>query len=293
MSGLSIEDQKEQLRAMSGSVPAVVADSTVIIVGANAPVVRHFGSGTLLRVVDKSFVVTAAHVLRSACLSGATVGISGGDSNFIATAGSWILSDGIGDVSGTDPLDIAVYPLGEDQTARMRKRTFLRLTDVSFSTDLSYGYFLISGFPQIWSGECNDMIETMKLRLLQFSTFAYRGNTVALDGYNGKYHLLLDAKPEEILNESGDQIQFRTRTGAWAKLPNDLHGVSGCSVWQIGDLRIPINQWHADRAKLVAIQTGVYPGRALIKATRWIAVSTLLHSAFPELRPAIELYEIQ
>lgn len=293
MGELGEKDQKKQLRAMFASVPVAVADSTVIIVGANAPIVRHLGSGTLFRVADMSFVVTAAHVLHSAYANGATVGISGGDSNFITTDGSWILSNGVDGDNGADPLDVAVYPLREDQIARMGNRKFLRLNDVSFSSDLSHGYFLISGFPQIWSGECNDTIDTMKARLLQFSTFAYTGSTAALDRYNERYHLLLDAKPEEILNESGDEVQFKTRTGASAKIPNDLHGVSGCSVWHIGDLRISVDQWRANGAKLVAVQTGVYPGRALIKATRWIAASTLLYSAFPELRSAIKLHGSQ
>jgi hypothetical protein len=130
----------------------------------------------------------------------------------------------------------------------------------------------------------------MKLRLLHFSTFPYQGDTSSLDGYEARYHLLLDAKYEELLDKSGDKIQFRMRSGASARMPNDLHGVSGCSVWQIGDLRIPAKQWRSDQARLVAIQTGVYQERSLIKATRWIAASTLLYTAFPELRSAIELH---
>jgi hypothetical protein len=211
-------------------------------------------------------------------------------SNIIATAGTWILSDGLQNSTGNNPLDVAVYALNEDQTTRLGHRRFLKLGDVSFSEDFSHGYFLISGFPQIWSTECDETLDTMKLRLLQFSTFAYQGSTAALNGYDARYHLLLDAKPEELLDESGGKMQFRTRSGASATMPNDLPGVSGCSVWQIGDLRTPADQWRANQAKLVAVQTGVYPNRALIKATRWIAASTLIHSAFPELRPAIQLY---
>jgi hypothetical protein len=61
-------------------------------------------------------------------------------------------------------------------------------------------------------------------------------------------------------------------------------------VWTIGDSKKPPTDWDADQARLIAVQTGVYPQRKIIKATRWIAVSTLLYEAFPELRGAMNLF---
>ncbi|MBK5275740.1 MAG: hypothetical protein JJE30_11890 [Desulfuromonadales bacterium] len=290
MGAHSKEIQKDLLQAMSAGIPAAITDSTVVIVGSNAPAVRHFGTGTLFSVADRNFVVTAAHVIRSAYADKATVGISGGVSDFIATPDSWILSNGLHGRNGLDLFDVAVCALNENQVAKLRSRIFLRLSDISFSDDLSQGYFLISGFPQIWSTACDQQVDTMKLRLLHFSTFSYQGDTAGLDGYDARYHLLLDAKHDDLLDKSGDKIQFRMRSGASARMPNDLQGVSGCSVWQIGDLRTPPHQWRSDQARLVAVQTSVYSKRSLIKATRWNALSTLLYTAFPELRPAIELH---
>ena len=284
------EVQKDLLQAMSAVIPAAITDSTVVIVGANTPAVRHFGTGTLFSVADRKFVVTAAHVIHSARADQSTLGISGEVSNFIATPDSWFVSNGYQGSNGKDVLDVAVCALNEDQVAKLRNRIFLRLSDISFSDDLSHGYFLISGFPQIWSTACDQQVDTMKLRLLHFSTLSYQGDTSALGGYDARYHLLLDAKHDEILDESGDRFEFRMRSGASARMPNDLHGVSGCSVWQIGDLRTPANQWRSDQTRLVAVETSVYPKRSLIKATRWKAVSTLIYTAFPELRSAIEMH---
>jgi hypothetical protein len=278
---------KALLQAMSASIPDAVAASSVAIVVANRPFVRHLGSGTLLAVADRRFVVTAAHVIRAAQ---STVGISGGsNNNFIATAGTWLLSAQSNE-DEDDPFDLAVYPLEESQITPLEGRTFLRIGDVSFESDLSRAFFVVSGFPSIWSTETSEADEPMKLRLLQYSTYAYGGSTVALQGYDARHHVLLDAKPEHVFDSSGSAIEFRTRSGYAAQMPQDLRGISGCSVWMIGDLSIPCHQWRLDHARLVAVETGVFPGRAAIKATRWNAVTTLLYSAFMDLRSTIELY---
>jgi len=282
---------EELTKAIAKGVPTAIRDSTIAIVGANAPAVRHLGSGTLVRVADEKFVVTAGHVIRTGSEWKATLGVSvGASGNFIAMPESWILSSGVTNRSGKDTYDIAVCRLNEEQVAKLGGQTFLRLSDISFSEDVSHGYFLVSGFPQIWSTACDQQADTMKLRLLHLSTSAYDGDTAGLDSYNRRYHILLNAKHDDFVDESGENIRFRMRSGASARLPNDIQGMSGCSVWQIGDVRIPADHWHADQVKLIAVETSVYPNRSIIKATRWVAVTTLLYTAFPELRPVIDLH---
>ena len=52
-------------------------------------------------------------------------------------------------------------------------------------------------------------------------------------------------------------------------------------------------RWYLkERPSIVAVQTSVYPRPQIIKATRWVAVSTLLHETFPELRPALALWNV-
>lgn len=279
------------LHSMSSSIPASVVDSTVVIVRANKPVIRQLGTGTLFRVADRSFLVTAAHVLRQAQQMDSTLGISGSDGYFIATAGQWILSGADFSNKEDDPFDLALYPLSDDQVMRLHGQRFLRLEDVSFLQDLSRRFFVIFGFPHIWSTACDEQTESMSLRALQFATFDYEGDTSGLAGFNSKHHLLLDAKDEYLFDDRGDEMRFRTNHGTPARIPNDLRGVSGCSVWSIGDLRTSVHSWKQSDAKLVGIVTGVYETRGLVKATRWVAASTLLYHAFPDLRRSIEIHE--
>ena len=278
------------LQSMSSSIPSSVVDSTVILVRANKPVIRQLGTGTLFRVADRSFVVTAAHVLRQAQQMDSTLGISGSNGYFIATAGQWILSGADFPNKEDDPFDLALYSLSDDQVRRLHRQRFLRLEEVSFLQNLSRRFFVIFGFPHIWATACDEQTESMSLKALQFATFDYEGDTSGLVGFNSKHHLLLDAKDEYLYDDRGGEIHFRTNYGTRARMPNDLRGVSGCSVWSIGDLRTSVHSWRQSDAKLVGIVTGVYEARGLIKATRWVAASTLLYYAFPDLRRPIELH---
>ncbi len=129
--------------------------------------------------------------------------------------------------------------------------------------------------------------------MFQYGTFALGGSASGLDGYNPARHFLLEASPEVLLDHTGKETHFRTRGGHPAQMPADLAGVSGCSVWMIGDLRSPVESWSQDRARLVGVETSVYGKRGAIKATRWNAVTTLLYTAVPLLRPVLEMYARQ
>jgi hypothetical protein len=272
------------LRAITASIPDTVANSTVVIAAGNDPFVRHFGSGTLFAVADRRFVVTAAHVLQQAMDYDSTVGIGGGSEGyFVAAIGNWI-------VPRDDRFDIAIYLLDQSQCERLGTCTFLRIADVSFDSDLSRGFFVVSGFPSIWSTVSTAEHESMQLRLLQYSTCAYGGDSTGLGDYDSRYHLLLDARPEHLFDASGATMRLRMPTGHPARMPGDLSGISGCGVWMIGDLRVSCQSWRADQARLVGVETGVFHDRAAIKATRWNAVTTLLYSAFTDLGPTLKLY---
>lgn len=284
-------DPSELIPAMASCVPSTVAAATVAIVGAKAPVVRQIGSGTLLAVADAHFIVTAAHVLRQAQAHGMTVGVSSGDNqNFTATTGNWMLTTPSDGVTSDDQFDIAVFRLSPNQVHRFAAISFVRIADVSFERDLTYGYFVVSGYPGMWSTVPEATETSMKGGLLQYGTYAFSGNTSALAGYNAERHFLLEATPATMLDPQGKPVVFRTRSGHHANMPSDMAGVSGSSVWIIGDLRVPVDSWAQGLARIVGVQTGVYPSRGAIKFTRWNAVTTLIHSAFPDLRPAIELY---
>jgi hypothetical protein len=98
------------------------------------------------------------------------------------------------------------------------------------------------------------------------------------------------ATAEELTSPDGSALQFQDRIGQSARLPIGLKGISGCSVWHIGNLDVPIEQWAESDATLVGIVSGVYQAHGAVKVTRWVAVTTLINTAFPDLQPVLRLH---
>lgn len=282
------------VRAMAACTPPLIASSTVAVVGARAPTVRQIGTGTLLAVADARFVVTAAHVLVHAKEHGMTVGISGGlHGQLTALPGNWIVTSADWASNGDDAHDVALFRLSERELSLLGNAEFVRIGDVSFESDLSNKYFIVCGFPGMWSTRSEGDDEVMKSKLLQYGTYAFQGSSIGLSGYDPNRHFLLEATPAAMLDHDGSSTHFRTRSGHSASMPSDLSGISGCSVWEIGDFRTPVATWSKHLARIVGIETSVFPRAGAIKATRWNAVISVLHVAFPDLRRTIEMYAQQ
>jgi hypothetical protein len=273
---------------MVASTPSRVAAATVAIVGSLSRNVRHLGTGTLLAVADAKFVVTAAHVLRVAKEQGLTVAIvpALGGVFTAVTARPWLLTS---DDGAEDRHDVALYRLDEREVGRLGGSDFVRIADVCFEKDLAAAYFVICGFPGMWSTASNPDGD-MKGRLLQYGTYPFKGSTSGLGGFDPQKHILLEGTPGDLLDHNGEPTRFQTRSGHPASMPGDLSGVSGCSIWRIGDFRTPVSEWNINAAQIVAVQTGVFRSAGAIKATRWNSVTTLLHLACPDLRATIEMY---
>lgn len=271
---------------IAAHIPHGAWESTVVIVIANPPRLHLLGTGTLFQIADSCFVVTAAHVLADAHLAGKTIGISTG-SGFVATGGDWIVSTS-GDFQD-EQFDIAVFRLPESSIARLRGKRFLRLSDVSFQIP-ERAVFTLFGFPGMWSlpilGESDKLI----FKPLEFTATTFDDKGKNLRGYNPRYHLLMDAPSDYLTLEDGTPTRLMDRAGEdVSSIAQALGGISGCGVWMIGDLGKPISQW-GNSKPIVAVETSMYSDSLAIRATKWCAVTTLIYEAFPDLRPAINLW---
>ncbi len=284
--------QKSFYRQLEAFMPSKAIGSTVPIVLIRGTTLQQFGTGTLLRVADQSFIVTAAHVIKETPRSGTGLCITRTDGSFAQASGNWICSSEGQYGTSSDPFDVAVLRL-EPSTARgLSNESFLRLDDISFAEDLSDSVFCLLGYPTLWSQPSTDQNTKLDLKPLQYTTDAFEGPTDALSEYKARFHLLLNAGLRESTDIEGSPIRFEARSGVPAEFPRGLGGISGCSVWVIGQKNKSLQDWNRGKAKVVAVQTGIYHSQQIIKATRWIAVSTLLHEAFPELRTAMALWRV-
>ncbi len=274
-------DQKTINETVKQLIPADAWPSTVAVVIARGKTVAQFGTGILLRIADDYFLVTAGHVFRDA--KNQALGLAAGRGKIIRLTGESLSTD-------EDPFDVAVHKLSQDVVTKLDGCTFLTLNDIDTDPQPERAVFTLFGYPAVWSAPSGNDSQPFTIKPLEFTTYAYDRETSALTRYEPKYHLLLEAQPGEITTEDGGAATFKTNAGIPASFPGEVGGISGCSVWRIGNLDVPINEWGRERPRVVGVQTGVYGKKAAIKATRWIAVSTLIHGAFPHLRPAMSLW---
>lgn len=238
-----------------------------------------FGSGTLLRIADRTFVVTAAHVLKDNRRQNLCV--------VPADSMRLVHLEGTGYVIDDEALDIAIIQLLPDVAEQLDAKAFVRLGDVSTSSNLDMCMFALFGFPIVLS--CNDN-QSIKLTKFHFVAPAYDGSTSALGNYNPQNHILLAANRANAKSLDGTPMAFTYQGGMEAPFPRELGGISGCGVWKIADSPLDACRTTADKARLVGVETAVYHESECIKVTRWTEVISLIRSALPELEPAISMW---
>lgn len=260
--------------SLSSLIPSKGWDSTVAIVAENPQLLFQLGTGTLVRIADTFLVVTAAHVVLDAHNYNWTMGISGAQKKFIILGSDWSCSG-----EGGDPgvLDIAIHKLAQDAVTNLAGKEFINLSDLTTPSNYSTGYYCLFGYPACWTKSADAHTDTLTAGGFQLTTTAYNGDTHLLSNFDPKHHFLLEADDLHLHAYGSDPV-----------FPKRLEGISGCSVWHLGDLSTPIEHWPKNRIGLAGVQTGVYRTN-IIKVTRWSSVVNLILQVFPELRPAVQL----
>ena len=234
-----------------------------------------FGTGTLFRVGDISFLATAGHVWTEAVKNGYDICVFDITPNNAGMRLQYAVVKG--PVYFTkDPTDIAVFELDASVVQLLSNRLFLRLNQMVLQPTIP-GWCWVYGFPS----ELNTFdAATSTQRFNQFSFFApFRQDEPALDNYDRRFHLLI--------NVPRDKAQFLD--GRPGELPDRFEGMSGCSIWQPNwrGSEMPTT-WTPDNLRIVGIQTSYYRRPSVIKGTCWGAVARVLYDRKPELRRIIE-----
>lgn len=267
---------------LNSFVPSLPWNSTINIVTAINGDLYQWGTGTLLKIANNSFIITAAHVVSKIYQHKMQLYTSSNGS-FVHLYGDWVYR------TESDLFDIAILRLHPNISSQIGTKSYIGLYNIDFTDDHIKGIFYLCGYPEILSKPSTPTDPMMVSRLFQFMTHMYTGATDCITDYNAEYHFLLDSTSGKR-NVDGEPVEFIGRAGKVLDLPGDLGGISGCSVWQIGTSEIPLEQWNNKRAKIVGIQTSVFRETKVIKVTRWSAVSSLLYEAYPDLRPAMSLW---
>jgi len=277
----------DDLKRILNLVPPIAWDVTVPIMLYDDGELRQHGTGTLLRVAHEYFLVTASHVPRQARKAGAELFLtaSSAGESLVEAHGTWH-GTSPPDGGDHDAFDVAVQQLTAETVNKLGGRAFVSLNDVWKKLPLEEDIYVACGYPCEMSTPGSPATGKVTLGPLKLVTSLYDGPTTMMDGkspkfenYDPRYHFLLNANKRNI----------RTMEGIGATFPDDLSGISGCSVWKMNVKSYPRENWTSEKARIVGVQNHVHGSRT-IRATYWAAVVTLLHKAVPALRPAIGLW---
>lgn len=269
---LTPEEVNAFLARMTAALQPIFAKCVVPICGERDGIAKLCGTGTLFRVADVSFLVTASHVTEQARELGYQLAICD------AVPGA----PGIplyGRRHGHANFDVVVWELPSEVVDELPNRSFLTVHHADRSNRRpTKGVYYVHGYP----AQLADANETeQKVSLLPFTYAAgiCQGDISGLPNYDPQLHLLLD------INKDG---AHRADEGN-APIPSRFDGMSGCSIWQAYYEGLSSKHWTTNDAVVVAIQTGVYKEGTIVKGTRWWVVDQIIRHNYPELAGPLSL----
>lgn len=238
--------------------------------------IRAHGTGTLLSVGGRYFIVTASHVLDD---------FKNGIAPFFLPpredegppfplqpkdAINWPLSAGV--AREHDPIDLCIVELTAESAEHLAaRRRFAQLSDLGSSRDQQPGLYLMTGYPlenEVYRSE-------QKLSMTEARNYITELHDEIADPDRGlKFQLWVKYPRDRLITSRGYEPRFP-----------DPNGISGCGVWKL--LPKPIDAWTERDRRLVAVEHTHVQNKQLIKATRIELVLQMLATEYPDLIPEI------
>lgn len=249
--------------------------ASVPILGIQGDKIVHDRTGVLYRIGGNHFVLTAAHKLQRIVESSIPLYLSMNKANVmpLPLADAKFCST---EEEGRDVAAIWLPPETANEVARHKE--FLAHNQINLDGADSCGPFVFFGYPMDWSGQVVSPDHILS-RGLAFATLAHNGKRLDSAHYDPNVHMLL-----HFARDAVNALQ-----GSVATLPK-LHGISGCGVWQVGDIiGNGVRPRHAESITLVGIQHRWFPSLDYIQATKIRYALGLVLENYPEARAAMNL----
>lgn len=275
-------DEQELRDRIARDALATVLPCTVPILGKQNGVLILNGSGVLLRIGDKRFLITAAHVLDFATIhripyyvgaweQGARP-VSLGGMGVVTSAYPASRSLDDRDMRDDDPFDVGVAILTPETVGQLSGRRFLNQTNVDGARRTLDAQYFIVGFPVDLSPQPDHDKRVVSVNAIPYFTKLFweepkerHRNADILLGYG--------PGSEDL---EGNPIQ-----------PPNPQGISGCGIWRVNDPTKPWELWTARDLKLVGIEHRQCSSRGYLVGS-WIAYALdLIFDEFRDLRPIL------
>jgi hypothetical protein len=276
--GAWTEEDEQFNRIVSRMAPRIAACTTPILAAYEGRVHQH-ATGTLIRIGDHRFLVTASHAIKDFVKGqnlypGISLLIEDGCGSLVPLHGRFsatqIARDNTRPVHAEDgdDLDVAAWQLHPTTVARLKGKSFVNRTDVSLEEDLTSGIYFLVGFPCEW-GKYDESSRTF---------------------FSQPFPCIAKADPRAQNAPVFDpRLHLAIELDLPSPHPRELKGISGCSVWKLPESPLSTN-WDPTQSGIVGVQTGVLRESGFIKATQWQHVIPVLLQVAPELSPSLLLH---
>jgi hypothetical protein len=279
---------EEQYRLAIGQLDKMIPwerarAACVAIMVKRGPRLQVKGTGTLFRIGQETFIVTAAHVVNNEERGQLYMFPFGG------TIDDVLPLCGADNFDDRDHVDVAVTRLVPEVAEIIPSERCLRVSDVTFDKPSAESYFTVFGFPEFM---CNQ--EAGQLRLINYHHAGptYDGDPHTLEHHDPNLSIVISADGCETRGTDGKVVDLcYPGTNVSVRYPMELKGISGGAVWQIarhyGDVRRD-----AERARVVGIEVAICQSKRCIRATRWDVARAAIIDMVPELQPAFALVRL-
>ncbi|MGH7138012.1 MAG: hypothetical protein ACREHD_19860 [Pirellulales bacterium] len=269
---LSQEDARSFIARMDAALMPLFAKCVLPIYGEHQGAAIQCGTGTLFRVADVAFLVTASHVTDLAAKKRAQLYITD------AVAGSRGLALE-GRLHSERNLDVSLWELPAHIVNQLSNRTFLTVHHADREHRRPEpGWYYLHGYPNCWSTADSEQQKTV-VKPFTYGTVLYDGDTSRFEGYDPRIHVLLTAPRAGAVDSNG----------IGTEMPKALHGISGCSIWQAYYQGLETTHWTTDDAIVVAVQTCIYHEGTVVRGTRWWVINEMISKNYPALSGPLQI----
>ena len=277
------DEVRAQYERMHDAMVPLLQQHSVLIAAQYNGELRQHATGTLMQFSDYYFLVTAAHAIEKfhegkEFYPDLQLLIDNGN-NLVPVYGTYRVTQTVRDPKKTtirlpeerdDLWDIGLWELHPQTVKALTSKRFLNRRNISITADLTTGVYFLAGGPCEWS-EADMVSRTLNWKWFRYITHPY---------------------PErEQLHHFDDGFHMALCLGEDPQLPKKLQGISGCTIWKLSDLPVK-EDWSADQAKVVAIQTGIDSNGVYraIRGTNWQCVLPILGEMHPDIREGFKLW---
>lgn len=244
-------------------------------------------TGVLLKIGQKHFILTAAHVFDKWKTTPIPLNITDG------VPGNLLF--GIGEVTlrrsptaqpqkmlRDDPYDTCVCDISQataDRIAAGNRFRFLELSEIDpWDKQDHRSWYMVFGFP----GELNKtdpMPKVLGSNAAAYATLLYLGERGSIPWKEADrgVGILMDYGPNTTRDDSGQIV----------KSPNP-RGMSGGGMWRLVEYGTDINDWSTKSVKLIGIQSAVCEPQHVLRGTRIEHAIGFIYRGHDDLRPEIE-----